>query len=219
MICLLVMTDGRDSVHEAIRSAESNLTGPISQLVIHDDTGDPAHRESLDERYPSAAVIGGERAGFGGAIQRAWRYVRDLPVQWVFHLEDDFTFRRPVDLTDMAAVMTANPHLRQMALRRQPWNPSEVAAGGIVEQHPDEYDDRSDGEHHWLEHRRFWTTNPCLHRRALCERGWPDGPQSEGRFGVDLFASDPDAASGYWGARDSGEWVAHIGVERVGVGY
>ena len=218
MICLLVMTDGRDTIHDAIASADTALVGSITHRVIHDDSGDPDHRHDLMRRYPRWTVIGGDRAGFGGAIKRAWCHVRDLPVRFVFHLEDDFTFTRPVDLDAMGNVLAAQPQLLQLALRRQPWNAEERAAGGIIEQHPDAYDDCTDGEHHWLEHRRFWTTNPSLYRRELCERKWPDGVHSEGRFGIEQFR-DPNAVSGFWGERSSGEWVHHIGHERVGTGY
>ena len=55
--------------------------------------------------------------------------------------------------------------------------------------------------------------------------GWPDGAESEGRFGIGLrtdgFDSVPGARVrfGYWGGRLSGEWVHHIGHRRAGVGY
>jgi hypothetical protein len=218
MICLLVMTDGRQHIADTIRSAEVNVLGPVTAAVIHDDSGDSAHRAELAERYPDFDVIGGERVGFGGAISRAWKHLRTIPVEFVFHIEDDFTFNRPVDLAALAAVMRANPHLAQMALRRQPWNPGERAAGGIVEQHPADYTDCTDGQNYWLEHRRFFTTNPSLYRTGLCERGWPSGPHSEGRFSLDLF-EDPQMRCAFWGARDSGEWVHHIGEHRNGTGY
>ena len=218
MIALLVMTDGRDTIHDAIASAEVNLLGPVAARVIHDDSGNSDHRAELARRYPRWTVMGGDRAGFGGAIQRAWRHVRDLPVSYVFHIEDDFTFNRTVDMTGMASVLEQRPYLQQLALRRQPWNDAERAAGGVVERHPDDYTEATDGTHRWLEHRRFWTTNPSLYRRELCERKWPDGAHSEGRFGIEQFR-DPDAVSGFWGSRDSGEWVHHIGHERVGTGY
>ena len=214
------MTDGRvDCLSRAIESARENLCGEVTHKVIHDDTGDESYREELRATFPDFDVIGQPtRQGFGGAIRSAWAYVKVRPERFVFHLEDDFTFNEPIDLPAMQHVLDRNPGLVQLALRRQPWNDAELAAGGIVEQHPDAYDDRTDGTHHWLEHRRFWTTNPSLYRRELCERKWPDGQHSEGRFGLEQFR-DPGAVSGFWGTRDSGEWVHHIGHERVGTGY
>lgn len=222
MIALLVMTDGRDTIHETIASAREALRGDISERWIHNDSGDPEHTARLRQAFPDFMVVSTPgRSGFGGAIRSAWSTLRrESTARFVFHLEDDFTFRRPVELADMADVLTARPHLVQLALRRQPCNSAELAAGGIVEQHPDDYEETGDGSHRWLEHRRFFTTNPSLYRRQLIEEhDWPTGTESEGRFGLGLFAADPAARCGYWGARASGEAVRHIGTHRTGTGY
>jgi hypothetical protein len=220
-VILLVMTDGRDDVlAETLDVAAANV--PHTRLVVHDDTGDIEHRSWLAHAYRHLQpdVIGGDvRRGFGGAIRAAWQHLATLPEPWVAHIEDDFLLDRPVDWVGMANVLTTHPHLVQLALRRQPWNPDEEAAGGIVEQHPDDYLDCTDGPHRWLEHTRFFTTNPSLYRRSLCDLGWPDGANSEGRFGINLLQHHPDWRFGFWGARDSGEWCRHIGHQRVGVGY
>ncbi|MCK9921602.1 hypothetical protein MXD61_06815 [Frankia sp. AgPm24] len=232
-ITVLVMTDGRDDLLDrTLQSAQWSLGGPITRWMIHDDTGDAQHREALKARYPQAGVISASnrRAGFGGSLRWAWIVITLLAKAdeecFVFHLEDDFVFRHPVDLRAMADVLTAHPHLAQLALRRQPWNPAERAAGGIVEQHPDDYTEVRDGEHAWLEHRQFFTTNPCLYRRELCTAGWPTGPESEGRFGLGLLDTGlpwgvpgDEVRFGFWGGRDSGEQVEHIGTARVGTGY
>jgi hypothetical protein len=92
MILLVVMTDGR--------------------------------RECIERTIPSFDVFSHPdgRQGFGGAIRFAWELVRWLPGgdRFVLHLEDDFVFRRPVDLMAMAHVLDDEPHLVQLALRRQP---------------------------------------------------------------------------------------------------
>jgi hypothetical protein len=221
---VVVFTDGRRAyIERTIASFEEQVTGAIGDRVIHDDSGDDANHAWLRETFPEWRVIWHQhgRRGFGGAINNAWRHLADHASSqddFVFHLEDDFLFNRAVDLDAMARVLAARPYLVQLALRRQPWNDDERAAGGIVEQHPDDYLEQTDGEHVWLEHRRFFTTNPSLYRRGLCTQGWPTGDHSEGRFGIRLTA-DPDVRFGYWGSRDSGEWVEHIGAERAGCGY
>lgn len=221
-ICLLVITDGRrDCITRTIPSALGNLRGNLTRRVIYDDSGDDTHHDWLIETFPGFEVFSHPmgRQGFGGAIRAAWSHLHDVLEPYVFHLEDDFTFNRPVSLDEMATVLNANPYLVQMALRRQPWNPVERAAGGVVESRADEYDDHSDGLHHWLEHRLFFTTNPCLYRAGLIwKHPWPKGTDSEGRFSIDLCRS-PKVRFGFWGARASGEWVTHIGTERVGTGY
>lgn len=217
-VLLLVLTDGRDHLlAHTIASAEERLQGPITRKVIHTDAGE-WHAEGLRGMYPGWEVIGGKRAGFGGAIDRAWKHIADADERFVFHLEDDFEMRRAIDLEAMAAVLDHHPHIVQMALRRQPWNEQERVAGGIVECWPDQYRDCEWRGHQWLEHRLFFTTNPSLYRTSLCAKGWPTGLRSERAFSNIVF-SDLDAVSAFWGARDSGKAVHHVGDQRVGVGY
>lgn len=220
MISLLVVTDGRrDCILQTIPSAMENLAGPITHRVIYDDSADPANHQWLRRTFPDFTVIHHpKRQGFGGAISAAWRHLQSRHERYVFHLEDDFTFNRPVDLSAMVKVLDKRPQLVQLALRRQPWNDQERSAGGIVEQHPEAYVACHDGEHDWLEQRLFYTTNPSLYRRSLCYRAWPEGANSEGRFSHELM-QDPGLRFGYWGTRESGEWVTHVGRERVGTGY
>lgn len=228
-IAVLVITDGRDEyLAPTLQSAMANLTGPITEWWMYDDTGDAAYRAGLERRWPTFEHFNaGPRQGFGGAIRAAWAHLAvHSAADFVFHLEADFTFRRPVDLGQMAAVLTDRPHLAQMALVRQSWNADEANAGGIVQRAPHafaqcrDYDDRW-----WLEHRLFWTTNPSLYRRSLLDVGWPTCDQSEGIFGIQLVeagtpeAEPADVRFGYWGRLDDGPWVDHIGEARKGKGY
>lgn len=227
-IALLAMTDGRgELLARALASFAAMVTGPITRRVIHDDSGDDGYRAWLRATYPGYELVTTpHRAGFGGAYASAWTYMARGPEQMIANLEDDFLITRPVDLAEMTAVLDANPHLVQLALRRQPWNEVELAAGGVVEQRPDAFTEVRD-EHGrvWLEHREWMTTNPSLYRRPLCAMGWPDVPRSEGEFTHYLLRHgvagvSPDAVRfGYWGSRDSGVWCQHIGRERVGHGY
>jgi hypothetical protein len=227
-VALLVLADGREEYLAAtIASARANLTGPITERWLYAEGGDDAYRARLAELYPEFTRIGdGPRRGFAGAIQDAWRILTERSAcEWVFHLEQDFTFNRPVDLASLIEVMDPRPHLVQMALRRQPWNAAERAAGGVVEEHPDWYTDcRADGRA-WLEQRMFFTTNPSLYRRSLCGTGFHPPPRSEGMFTHRLLHDgSPEVPGdrvrfGYWGSRHQVPWVEHIGYERAGHGY
>lgn len=219
MIVLLVMTDGRrDLLRRSVESFQY-LEGPITRRIIHDDSGDLAYQEWLWETYPTFEVIGGgERKGFDGAYRRVWAMLAAVKEPHVFSTEDDMIIERPVNLDDMAAVLDANPHIAQIALRRQAVNDLEKAAGGIVELNPDAYQEHYDGLDYWLEHRQFFTTNSSLFRRELCKRGWPEGSESEGRFGIELF-KDPVIRSAFWGKRSDPPLIRHIGEQRIGYGY
>jgi hypothetical protein len=228
VIVVLVMSDGRrDYLVQSLSSANSNLRGPITTRVIHDDSGDSDFHAWLRSEYPTYALATTPaRSGFGGAIQSAWAWLQANTVEpFCLHLEGDFTFNRPVPLGSLAATLIENPHLAQLVLRRQPWNDVEAAAGGIVEMWPAEYTERTSHGRTWLEHRLFLSTNPCLYRRSLLDVGWPEGDRSEVTFTQRLLADGFDGVPGedvrfaFWGARDSGEAVRHIGHDRAGVGY
>lgn len=220
---LVVMTDGRDHVLErTIRSAQESIHGEIVERWIHDDTGDDAHRSALADYFPDFEVKGaGPRRGFGGAYHYTFELLRERSgVDYVFMLEDDFVFNRPIELFSMQGVLDRNRDLVQLALRRQAWSENEKLAGGVIEQHPEAYAERRDHfGNAWLEHRQFFTTNPSLFRRTLCRREWPWQARSEGLFTHEILRDDPDAVFGYWGTRDDPPWVEHIGEVRNGKGY
>lgn len=222
MIALLVITDGRpDYLPRTIASARDQLAGDITERWLYDDSGDLEHRRALASEYPDFRVFGHKRGrqGFGGAIRAAWDHLDGRTgADFIFHLEDDFTFNRPVDLDRLGRLLMRHPRIAQVALRRQPWNVHERTAGGVVELHPDWFVDAFDDDDEWLEHVAFWTTNPSLYRRTLIRSvQWPAGRRSEGMFTQEMRARG--AVFAYYGARDSGEWVTHIGEERNGVGY
>lgn len=197
-ICLLRLADGRDDYHErAWASAQEMLPRPD-------------HIVTVDDRE--------HQLGFGGAIQAAWDQVIDLDADWIIHLEMDFTFLAPVPLNDMIDVLDGHPELAQIVLKRQPVNAQEQAAGGIVEQHPDDYREREELGNTWTEHRRFWSTNPCLYSTRLLRLRWPQEPHSEGVFTHRLLA-DPLLRFAFWGGKFDRPLVEHIGAVRAGSGY
>lgn len=218
-LALVVMTDGRlDCIKRAIPSMLEHLGEEhVEYAIIHDDSGDREYRAELRRRFGSFTVIGtGQRQGFAGAVRNARNYVSRLDVDHVWWHEDDFLLSRQVDVGAMRRVLDDRGYLAQIALLRQPWNQAERTAGGIIEQHPEDYRLVVDGETAWREHRRFVTTNPALWPRWAFERSWPTGAESEGRFGIQLF-KDRAAQCAFWGAE--GEWCEHIGHERIGTGY
>lgn len=195
-VCLLLISDGReDYLRECLLSAAQHL--PAFDQFVHVE--DPDHE-----------------LGFAGAIQAGWDQV---DTDYVFHVEQDFVFTERVRIDRMLSELLHHPHLTQLALLRQPWNEAEREAGGIVEMDPTAFKLRKGKCHpyRWLEHRKFWTTNPSLYPRWIVDRGWPQCPDSEGHFGISLFADYPRHVAAFWG--DGTPTVEHIGRERVGTGY
>lgn len=218
-IALLIMTDGRrDYIGETVSSAFYNLDGPIIEKWMHDDSGDEDNRRWLESRFPSFTHIGqGPRRGFGGAYDFAWKTLAaQSKADYIFNLEDDFTFNRIIPLEDMIQVLEENPNVYQMALRRQAWSSEEIRVGGVIERWPESFHQQPN----WISHRLFFTTNPSLYRKSLIEtRTYPNVKDSEGHFSQSIVASDPDAQFGYWGRKTDAPWVTHIGVKRKGDSY
>lgn len=197
-VCLLRLADGRDAYHE--RCWESAV-----RMLPHFD-----HVVTIEDRA--------HELGFAGAIAEGWRQALQTGADWVFHLEMDFTFNAQIDVGAMIALLEEQPHLVQVALKRQPVNAQELAAGGIVEQHPGDFSQRVHSGAIWTEHRRFFTTNPSVYSTRLCRHGWPQEPHSEGVFTHRLL-EDPDARFAFWGAKFDPPLVEHIGDVRAGTGY
>jgi hypothetical protein len=199
-LCVLTIRDGRDDVHE--RSLAS----------LREHLPEPEHHVVVDDRE--------HELGFAGAIQFGWERVRETGAEWVFHHEADFIFNAPVPVDRMVAVLKRQPSLVQLVLKRQPWNAAEQAAGGIVEQPSwrDDFHQRVEHGNIWTEHRRFFSTNPCVYPAALCAQGWPQVPQSEGMFTHRLL-EDPDVRFAFWGAKFDPPLVEHVGATRAGHGY
>jgi hypothetical protein len=219
-IALLIITDGRkECMDRTLDSLDKNSPSDcFSQAIIIDDSMNPDYAEWLVSRVSKGfrIVSHGQRRGFCGAIQSAWKRI-EKPVDFIFHLEDDFIFNQPIPIYEMAQVLIDNPHLAQMALRRQPWG-AEPKDGGFVKQFWDDYEQKQDeAGHAWFEHRKFFTTNPSIYPAEILQFGWPDPPHCEGAFGFRIFPAGYRSA--FWGLKTDEPWVEHIGIDRAGGGY
>jgi hypothetical protein len=228
----MVFTDGRrECLERTLASFDAKLHGDFDYRVMIDDSADTDYGCLLDEEFPNFTIVHHpEKQGFCGAIRSGWSWARRQPIDFVFHLEDDFELVSDIRLDDVATLLCTNPHLAQVALKRQPVNDVERAAGDLVAMWPDEFRAHDDGRRQWLTHRLWWTTNPCLYRRAILDCAWPDPPGCEATFGQQLLAdgfpghgrewiAGPDVRFAFWGRRDDLPAVHHIGDTRVGHGY
>lgn len=155
--------------------------------------------------------------GFCGATRRLWQRAAGMDVDYVFWLEHDFRFTRTVDLGVMADLLE-DPEIAQVTLLRQAVNKTERKAGGIVEANPEAFTDMGG----WLEHTRYFSTNPSLMRRDFMQQHTfgddrhrlPQDIRCEGLFGMALIEQ------GYrFAVMGEGEpWVEHVGW-RDGTGY
>ena len=227
---LVLITHGdAPALDRVVEAFEQNVTpAPAERLAIIDGSGS---RLPVGVWNVSPSL---EQRGFCEATRAGWTAGAESSFDYVFWLENDFLITRTVDLALLAAVLDANSQLAQMQLMRNAVNEQERAAGGLYESRPGQYESRvwrepfvrpasyavgvpiPGREHHWLRHRAYLTTNPCLMRRDfMAENPWPDYPeQCEGRFGIDLVAAG--FSFGVWG--DGQPWCEHVGI-RDGFGY
>lgn len=223
---LLIMTSGRKKyLEETMDSFDLNVgMQSISRVVINDDSGNEDFTQWLHDTFWDAEIISsGKPSGFGGAIRRAWKYLKETKQpedKYIFHLEEDFTFNEIISIEDMKKDMADS--VVQSALKRQPWNQAEIEAGGVMELNPSAYKQQGNNFHHRL----FFTTNPSLYRYDLVNGGWPQDPYSEGKFwhgilseGLPYNNLNPDLLQCIY-YRGYKELVTHIGVDRAnGFGY
>ncbi|GMU51005.1 MAG: hypothetical protein AMXMBFR33_01510 [Candidatus Xenobia bacterium] len=220
-VTVVVHTDRRrEYIARAVPSLVEQVRGPIVRRVFYDDSGDAAYKQWLMEQFGRFGfyVVGpAERLGYTGSMRAMWSYLRRrCNSGYVFQTEDDFTFDVPIDLDRMIDILQDQPHLSQLALLRHPYYPRELAAGSIIAEHPEAYTKCEVDGARWLEHRLYWTCNPSLFRRSLCETPWPDVKSSERGY-TDVLNRDPANRMAYWGHGE--ELVTHIGAERAGNNY
>lgn len=206
----VVITDGRvEPMARTVRSLLDNVHYEWDDLVMVNDSADADHQHLLKVAFPEFRHIAHEeRLGFAGALNSAWAATDEC--DYLFHLEDDFKMKREIPIPDMIRVLQENPHIAQMALKRQPVNAAEVEAGGYL--FDNEVEHKSSGDASWMEHRKFFTTNPSVIPKWVRDRRFQP-PEAEGKFAIDLFAERPDVRCAYWGSGE--EWVTHIGDERT----
>ena len=177
-LAVLIFTDGRKEYFSStFQSFKENVTAKcISYKIIIDDSNDPDYASWLDINYRHEVDYiehHQERLGFGGTIRDTWLKLNNIAgtYDYVFHLEDDFIFNRPINLDDLTLILKRNPNMAQVCLLRQPWNQNEAKAGGVWQQWPDSFTERSidnpNGKIYYLSHREWFSTNPSVYPNGL----------------------------------------------------
>lgn len=186
-IALLVFTNGRgDCLARTLASFCERVEGEFSHRLMIDDSVNLDYARALDATYGDKFQIihHAERKGFAGAIQSGWNNLPEC--EYIFSLEDDFTLETNLRLADMVKVLEHDERLCQVVLKRQVWNEQERRAGGIVEIAPDDYTEKDVDGIYYLEHARFFSTNPNLMPYAITRHGWLQVPESEGHMSFRL---------------------------------
>ena len=189
-------------------------------VVVVSDRGDlylPDCMRNLDEfvpHLPRRVVDDSDhRLGLAGAAQAAWNIARDENWEYLLHWEEDFRTSQPLPLLDMQHALERFPNVSQIVLKRQPWSTEEKQAGGIIEMHPDMYEEASVfGRGYRISlHRRIFSLNPCLIPRRVLELGWPKGNEAEMTA---ILNEDPENRFAFYGGKADPPRVEHVGAQR-----
>lgn len=206
-VALVVISDGRwDYLEQALTSIEQRCSSyRFTSMTLINDSGARLPLP-MDGRWD--VITHETRRGLAGAVQSAWKRVAFA--DHVFHMEEDFVLHETPDLDAMVAVLRANDRLAQLVLKRQPWSPEEIRAGGIIESNPLDYVDQTTDEHDWVEHERIFSLNPCVYPTWVTKFGWPNGNEAE----MTEMLVHLGYSFGFWGARSDPPRCEHIGVRR-----
>lgn len=203
---LVVLSNRRDRyLPDTLASIQRHVNG-ADRTTLVDDSGDEAWRTELEQLGADVVRVAPEPAGYARAMRRVFEIAEGEHVAlW----EEDFVATDTVDLAAMARLLDERPYLAQVVALRGPWFTNERAAGGVLEAR-DEPFELVDG---LIEHRAFWSTNPCVIPRRTLDLDYPNIASSEWCFGQQLL-QDPHVRFGMV----PGVRVDHVG-ERTGYGY
>ena len=113
---VVITSCGRfDLLERTLQSLQPHLEGPLTSLVVVEDSGQAEVRDVVRSVAPDAEVlINEQRLGQLASIDRAYSTIR-TPL--VFHCEDDWLFTHGGFLEDSATLLEAFPHLSLISLR------------------------------------------------------------------------------------------------------
>ena len=176
-IALVVITDGRgDYLKETIDSYHKMAVGDITDQIMVNDSGDSNYTAYLNETYPEFLHIDHvTRRGLAGAIQSGWNCALQHNIEYIFHLEEDFTFNEKCDLNMMVNFLECHPEYAELCLQRQAWSQEEIDGARWYGDSP-LYTNMQDDTFEWFEHKELFSVNPCIIPRRILELEWPSGP-------------------------------------------
>ncbi len=220
-VALVVISDGRGYLAESIPSLIANAKPEwfSSAFVVCD--GDDEHHairaeielaDWFSHRIKPVGVTLKPRQGGAAAIDAAWKALSVYApgTDYVFHVEEDFTFRGRIPLPEMIAVLKEDPNLANMVLRRGPHGAE--GPGGYIGDDPQAHVQHlRDGIRYLVHDNGFWL-NPCVYPASIAARGWPEHGH-EHDFSAKLRADGYRFA--VYGTHDDPPRVTHIGDRRA----
>jgi hypothetical protein len=232
--CWFVLGNGRKGYLErTIASWESNLIGDVEHKIIFDDSGDAKYTEWLNKSFGDRfkiVPVGAKPVGQVAALGFIFKYIKELDVDYVIQLEEDWMLNRPLDISRIATVLHNDPNILQMRIPRvvwyAPYNVVDIKAGSILLHHiniPGTASSlRNNNQDTWYEWRGdfyFWSHNPNVFSKKILDEGYGPalGKKHELSFGKILMDKYPDGVSGFWASNPYDAYINHIGFRDEGL--
>ena len=216
-VAFVLRCDGRKThIEHTVQSVRDHIKKPFffSHGVIIDDSADTSYATWLDTTFSELECLHHpERLGLGGCFRSALEVITGTNAEYGFLVEDDTPLLGDIDLTAMAAVLDANPLLSQLMLQRPAFNTEEIAAGGVYALNPNDFTERSDGPHAWVEHSRHYGFQPHLVKRNVIECMFANATNFL-ELGVTEVLKPAGYTFGYWGGINDPPLCEHTGNQR-----
>lgn len=211
----------RELLDQTIASLEDMIEYPFFDRLIIDDTGNMDYQKTLITEYGQRyrLALHRQNLGLSGSIRTLWGQAYRAEADYIFHVEEDFTFNEKIDIGKMVDLLDSHSAMAQVALVRQPVNGDEAAAGGMLNFHyPDAEELTYQTYDDWapqigVAQNKLFTLNPSLYPRWVYEIGWEQG-WGEREFSDRLF-QNPMIGCTYLGKRSDPPKVHHIGNYRA----
>jgi hypothetical protein len=228
--CWFILGNGRKGYLErTIASWESNLIGDADHRIIFDDSGDAKYVDWLNKTFGNrfkVVPVGEKSLGQTAALGFIFKYIKELDVDYVLQLEEDWMLNRPLDILRIATVLRDNPNILQMRIPRvvwyAPYHLADLHHGSSLLQYMNlprtKTEFRANGQDSWYEWRGysyFWSHNPNVFGKRILDESYESitEPNHEQHFGTLLLKKYPKGASGFWAKNPYDAYVNHIGIK------
>lgn len=222
--CLFVLGNGRRAYLErTIASWEENLVEKPDYQIIFDDSGDSNYRQWLQDKYGDRFDIvyfDAHPVGQTKAVQSIFDYIRDLDVEYVLELEEDWLLFRELSLQPIFDVLKNYPDVVQMRIPRTIWYADyhrfDLDAGSLLLDYINNKNAEYEFMGKWFNIRSdayFFSHNPNVFRKDLINKSYNESGDHEHSFGINLMNENPKATFGYWSSNPYDGYVTHIGIK------
>ena len=227
--CWFILGNGRRGYLErTIASWEANLIESPEYKIIFDDSGDKKYVQWLNDTFGdrfTIVPIGSKPAGQKVAIQSVFNYIKNLDVDYILEVEEDWMLNRPLSLSRIGKALQDNPDVLQMRIPRvvwyAPYHVLDINAGSLLLHHMNIPDTstaiNSNGDDSWYEWRGdfyFWSHNPNVFSKNILEENYESisAKDHELSFGKALMSKYPNGSSGFWANNPYDAYITHIGI-------